>query len=120
MTTYTIHFATAFTRFPAGRFKIHGPYTGEGFRDDILIPALEAHPHVTVDFDEVMGLGSGFLEETFGGLIRKGYTVADLRTRLELVDIPCPADVDRAWGFMEDAETPVVRQTLKEMRRKKR
>lgn len=117
--THTIPFVAEFTRYPAGRFKIHGPYTGEGFRDDILIPALEAHPHVTIDFDDVMGLGSGFLEETFGGLIRKGYTVADLRTRLELVGC-LPSDVERAWGFMEDAEAPPARQTLKEMRRKKR
>ena len=62
--------AAAFTRFPAGRFRGDGPYSGERFREDFLIPALEKHGNVTLRLDGTMGYGSSFPEEVFGGLVR--------------------------------------------------
>lgn len=66
----TINFATDFTRYPGGRYRDDGQYPGERFREDFLVPALKTGERVTVDLDNVMGFGSGFLEEAFGGLIR--------------------------------------------------
>jgi hypothetical protein len=52
-----------------------GEYSGEWFRDDILAPALrEAAANseiLTIVLDGTSGYGSSFLEEAFGGLIRR-------------------------------------------------
>lgn len=66
--------ARDFSRYPAGRFKTDGPYSGERFREEFLIPAVDAGEKVTIDLDGVRGFGSSFLEEAFGGLVRKGYS----------------------------------------------
>lgn len=62
--------ATDFSRYPAGRFISDGRYSGERFREEYLRPALEKGEKVIVYLDGVMGYGSSFLEEAFGGLIR--------------------------------------------------
>ena len=56
---------------PAGRYRSDGPFSGERFRDDILMPALASETVVEVDLSGVAGYGSSFLEEVFGGLVRK-------------------------------------------------
>lgn len=62
-----------FSRTPAGRFPDDGAYCGENFREHLLAPALREHDIVEVILDGTRGYGSSFLEEAFGGLIRKGY-----------------------------------------------
>jgi len=61
-----------FSEFPGARYKHLGPYSGEAFRDDVLIPAIKANENISVNFDGAFGYGSSFLEEVFGGMIRKG------------------------------------------------
>ncbi|OCG39337.1 DUF4325 domain-containing protein [Gilliamella sp. Fer1-1] len=61
-----------FSTFPGARYKRLGPASGEEFRDDVLIPALKQNSQILINFDGVVGYGSSFLEEVFGGLIRKG------------------------------------------------
>lgn len=71
---------------PAGRYKSDGPYSGERFRDDILLPALMEHDSVEVDLSGVAGYGSSFLEEVFGGLVRKwSGTKDELNAKLHVV-----------------------------------
>ena len=68
-----ISIANDFSRYPAGRYRDDGSDSGERFRDDLLVPALndESNAGVKVIFDGVAGFGSSFLEEAFGGLVRK-------------------------------------------------
>lgn len=61
-----------FSTFPGARYKRLGPASGEEFRDDVLIPMLKQNSQIVINFDGVVGYGSSFLEEVFGGLIRKG------------------------------------------------
>lgn len=68
-----------FTKYPGPRFESLGPNSGELFRDNFLIPAAMDNNVVEVDLDGVFGYGSSFLEEVFGGLIRKGL-------RIDIVD----------------------------------
>jgi hypothetical protein len=70
MTTKTINIAKEFSEVPSGRFLEDGPYSGELFRDTLLVPVLKEFDSVTVELDGVEGYGSSFLEEAFGGLIR--------------------------------------------------
>src|SRR5690348_11610503 len=69
----TISIAKDFSINPAGRFPQDGPFNGQKFRDEFLTPALANNDVVNVVLDGVSGFGSSFLEEAFGGLIRKGY-----------------------------------------------
>ncbi|MBS1037193.1 STAS-like domain-containing protein [Gluconobacter cerinus] len=61
--------------YPGGRYISDGPYSGEWFRENFLLPALKqaiAHNEtLTVNLEGVPGYGISFLEEGFGGLIRK-------------------------------------------------
>lgn len=68
--TYTLSVASQFSRFPGLRFKRLSEFSGEEFRDDLLIPAIRENGKVVVDLDGVVGYGSSFLEEAFGGLVR--------------------------------------------------
>lgn len=69
----TINIANEYTKTPGGRFKSEGEFSGEDFRDGILLPKyLEAVKHnqiLCIDLDG--GYGSSFLEEAFGGVSEK-------------------------------------------------
>lgn len=71
MTEKLIKIATDFSRTPGGRYRSDGPASGEEFREDILIPALSHGDTVTIDLDGARGYPSSFLEEAFGGLVRR-------------------------------------------------
>lgn len=75
----SIQVAREFSRHPAGRFEKDGPYSGESFRRKFLVPHLRNGEAITVDLDGARGYGSSFLEEAFGGLIREGFTLAQVR-----------------------------------------
>lgn len=84
-TTTVISIAEDFSRFPSGRYLADGEFTGEKFRQEILVPALNNNGVVQVVFDGIAGAGSSFLEEAFGGLIRKeGMNKEFLDTHLQL------------------------------------
>ena len=85
MKTLQISIHKDFSDNPAGRYKTDGPKSGEHFRDDFLIPALVDNDEVTVILDDVLGFGSSFLEEAFGGLIRCGLKVEDLKKKLKII-----------------------------------
>lgn len=59
-----------FTKYPGGRYRTDGKGSAEAFREDHLEPALRDGGRVAVDLDGVLGAGSSFLEEAFGGLVR--------------------------------------------------
>lgn len=81
----TISLARDFTKFPAGRYRDDGPYSGELFRDTYLIPALSSDEAITIDLDGARGYGSSFLEEAFGGLVRLGFPADRVLARIKLV-----------------------------------
>ena len=81
----TIHLARNFSRFPGGRYRTDGPYSGQQFREEHLEPALRDHDQVVVILDEAVGLPASFLEEAFGGLVRGGHLPKELERRLTFV-----------------------------------
>lgn len=85
MESSVIDIATDFTRYPGGRYRTDGNYSGERFRDEFLVPALKTG-RVVVKLDGTAGYGSSFLEEAFGGLARSGlFDVEELLRRIEFV-----------------------------------
>lgn len=67
----TVSVAKDFTRFPAGRYKENGDTSGQAFRERFLEIPISAGEKVVVDLDGTVGYGSSFLEEAFGGLVRR-------------------------------------------------
>jgi hypothetical protein len=100
----TLSVARDFSRSPAGRFRSDGQYSGEEFRERLLWPALEEFDQLEVDLDGVLGFGSSFLEEAFGGLVRvHGISAADLRRRL-VIRSALGIYKNRVWKYVEDAQ----------------
>ncbi len=84
-TTKTISVKDDFSAVPGGRYKDHGLYSGEEFRDQHLAPALKEFERVVVILSGTKGYPGSFLEEAFGGLIRVGgFKLDDLQRRLEI------------------------------------
>jgi hypothetical protein len=74
-----------FTQFPGARYRINGPYSGEEFRETLLEPVFEKNSddELEVDLDGVDGYATSFLEESFGGLVRK-YGYQEVKRRLSI------------------------------------
>lgn len=92
-----INLGREFARYPAGRYLADGPFSGQKFREDFLIPALAGgDPEIEVTLSEARGLKSSFLEEAFGGLVRLGYDPEDLIRRLKFVsrDPSLPVEIE--------------------------
>ena len=75
--------ANSFSKYPAGRFKTDGDYSGERLRK-IIEPMLRESDSVVIDITGTEGFGSSFLEEAFGGLIRSGWSLNDVEAKLEI------------------------------------
>lgn len=78
-----------YSKYPIGRFPDDGDYSGARFRDEYLYPklneiiAFDKNEKLIVNLDGVRSFGSSFLEEAFGGLIRRGYfTREQLKNKL--------------------------------------
>lgn len=95
-----------FSDTPSGRYRDDGPFSGEVFRDDHLVPALKENEKVYVDISGVEGYGSSFLEEVFGGLVRlRIYTKSELSEKLkcEAQDKSKACYLERIHAYMEAA-----------------
>lgn len=97
-----------FSDDPFGRFATdgdpeYGDFSGSRFREEFLKPALQKHSKVHVDLNR-NHYGSSFLEESFGGLVRKGYfTAEDLAKRLS-VSHNLESYVKNVWNYINRAE----------------
>jgi hypothetical protein len=80
---------TDFSQFPGPRYRKDGPFSGQEFREDVLSlhlrAAIDGGYSLNVVIDDVAGYGSSFLEESFGGLLRHGFTAAEVAGHLRIV-----------------------------------
>ena len=67
--------AKDFSETPGARHYYEGEFSGEQFREEVLIPyylkAIENSEKLVIDLDGCYGFATSFLEESFGGLVRK-------------------------------------------------
>lgn len=96
-----INLGREFARYPAGRYLSDGPHSGQRFREDFLIRAL-ATPNepIEINLDEARGLKSSFLEEAFGGLVRKGFSADQLMKRLSFISRD-PSLIEEIFGYIQ-------------------
>lgn len=103
METLQINVATDFNRFPYGRYRDQGEYSGQRFREERLLPALEKGQPVIVDLDGTSGLSPSFLDESFGGLIRAGLPLKRLEELLTVKSDDDPSYAEEAWIYIREA-----------------
>lgn len=100
-----IRIAHDFSDVPLGRYPSDSDYSGERFREEFLRPALDKG-EVTVNIDETEGYGSSFLDEAFGGLVRRGYFASpDLHSKLtiESNDPNLTMYSNLIWKYIDEA-----------------
>jgi hypothetical protein len=100
---------TDFSKTPSGRYPKDGPDNGQSFREKFLAPAFAKYRHVTVRLDGAAGFPSSFLDEAFGGLVRKaGYSSSDLHQRMsiECHEAELQRYVPLVWRYVDRADTP--------------
>lgn len=102
MSSIMISIRNNFSENPSGRYRTDGPNSGERFRDECLLPALRDSESVSVDLDSVFGFGSSFLEEAFGGLVRKGLKADELHKKLEIRSSRTTIYARRAWNYIDE------------------
>ncbi len=79
-----ISLARDFSATPGARRRAQGRFSGEEFRDELILPAIKKG-NVIVDLDRALGLPPSFLDEAFGVLLQAHPEFAT-RLHIELTD----------------------------------
>ena len=67
--------------------------------------AIETKQRIVVDLDGTNGMGTSFLEEVFGGLIREEhFAYEDLKKYLDFISNEEPDLIEEIWGYIDDAQ----------------
>lgn len=100
----TISIARDYTPYPGGRYRKNGKGSGQQFREEFLVPLFQQDRTVTLDLDGASGYPPSFLEEAFGGLVREGYSVDEIKRRIHLTAGPAYEPYKQMiWGYVEKA-----------------
>ena len=92
-----INLVRDFTDCPGGRYRAHGDFSGEQFREDLLRPALAGHNKVEIDMNHAFTVPPSFLGEAFGALVEE-LGEAKFRSR---VVVHLDDDPAAQWEFEE-------------------
>ena len=89
MKVRTIHFTQEFTDTPGGRYKKHGDFSGEQFREEILKPALNQNDLVILNLNGAFSFPPSFIDEALGILVDQlGEEIVKTKLKIELNDNP--------------------------------
>ena len=102
----TINIAKDFSFTPGFRNRQQGSFSGEEFREKFLEKNIEddSIKKIIVDFDGTAGFATSFLEEAFGGLVRK-YGYENVCSKLEFVSIEDDVILRDVEQYMKEADT---------------
>ena len=99
-----ITISTDFSDTPGARYKSEGKFSGEEFRETLLVPkfceAVESGKKLTINLDGSYGYPTSFLEEAFGGLSRIYGAKAVLKI-LEFISHDEPSLVQEILGYIQ-------------------
>lgn len=103
-----INIANDYSKTPGARYEIEGAYSGEKFRNEILLPklrnAIKDNILLEVTLDGTAGFGTSFLEEAFGGLIRiDKIDIAVIKKKVKFISDEYPDYIDEIYEYLEDA-----------------
>ena len=96
-----------FSDIPGGRYISEGEFSGELFRENILVQkyqeANEQNSKLEIDFDGCYGFGTSFLEEAFGGMVRVHHVHGMLK-RLDLISTEDETIPENVIKYVKEAE----------------
>lgn len=103
-----VKIARDFSRTPGPRYIKEGKWSGELFRTEkfynIFNDAINHNNIVVVDLDGVLGYGTSFLEEIFGGLIREHHLdYNQILSHLEIISQEEPYLINDILAYLKDA-----------------
>lgn len=101
-----IKIATDFSPTPGARYRTDGPFSGEQFREEKLLPLFEDKTNtdkIIIDLDGAEGYPSSFLEEAFGGLARIVGS-EKVRERIEFQTKEFTYMAQKTLEFIDNAE----------------
>lgn len=95
------------------RYISGGSFSGEDFRDNFLEPrylqCLYEQDTLLVNFDGGYGYSPGFLEEVFGGMVRKGYTFEELMSVMKFISNDDTSLISDIIQYMSDQEARMLK-----------
>ena len=101
-----INISKEFTDTPGARYKTEGDFSGELFRETILIPkyteAIAAKEQLKIELDGGYGYATSFLEESFGGLARI-YNIQEVLDTLVFVSEDEPGLIEEITGYIKNS-----------------
>lgn len=96
-----------FSEIPGPRLISEGEYSGEAFREKLLIPkykeAIQNGEQLIIDLDGGYGFPTSFLEESFGGLARR-FDPAEVKKTLSFISNDEPTLVDEIQSYIDHAK----------------
>lgn len=108
MDNITLKISVDFSKTPGARYKEEGDFSGEEFRENVLFPkyklAINNKCKLIIDLDGTDGLGTSFLEESFGGLIRTNkLKYADITEHIQFISEENPDYIEEIMEYLNDA-----------------
>lgn len=104
MSAQLINVARDFSPNPIGRYRWQARFSGEAFREDLLVPTLQRADMIAIVLDGTSGLSTGFLDEAFAGLIRERIlSPSEFHRRVSFVANEDPYVLEDIKAFVEDA-----------------
>lgn len=103
MSSKTINIAQDFTDSPGARYYTDGKFSGQEFREKILLDIFDSYDEITIVLDGTEGYATSFLEESFGGLARdKGIT--KVLDKLKFISKEEPDLIYEIIGYINEAK----------------
>ena len=103
----TIIIAKDFSETVGGRYRKEGDFSGEQFREELLKPrfieATSLNVPLLIDFDGGYGYPTSFLEESFGGLVRDGFSKDVVLKTLEFKSLDNFKIIERVKNYILEA-----------------
>ena len=108
MNEIILRISTDFSKTPGARYKDEGDFSGQEFREKVLLPKYkEAEKNglrLIINLDGTAGLGTSFLEESFGGLIRtNGLDYNQIVKLVDFISDENPDYIEEIRGYLKDA-----------------
>ena len=102
-----INIAKEYSNTPGSRYRFEGKFSGEDFRETLLLPRLlEAEKNddlLEINLDGGYGYATSFLEEAFGGLVRR-LKRKDFTYRISFISQDEPSLIDEIWKYIDAVE----------------
>ena len=100
--TYVISVSQDFTDSPGGDLRKHGPFSGQAFLEDVLMPVWETDaPKIRINFDGLYGAPHTFLRGIFAPLTME-FGAPEVFDRIELVSDERFSVAETALSYVYD------------------